>query len=270
MRHKYPIVTLCGSTRFKDEFYQIQKDLSLQGMIVISVGLFGHAGDEEVWEGMNENTKTRTKQMLDDMHKEKIDMADEIFVVNPGGYVGTSTWSEICYARMTGKSIKSLYPIDMIEIDIKVREHIKEAEILAWQQMDYISHVDPYYDKNEMTYFVHKKEEIFDPWFCQDAAMVEGSELPCHGNERNGFDPFKIYGKEKIAHFVEDILMHHEADSSTSAISEDRQKLLDEVDFYCRELGISYPDGYPNNVSNDELQDFIDSWSEYDPVPELK
>lgn len=221
MSRKYPIVTLCGSTRFKKEFYQIQKDLTLQGMLVISLCIFGHAGDNEVWEGMSENTLTPTKQMLDDMHKEKIDIADEIFVVNPDGYIGTSTWSEICYARMTGKSIKSLYPIDMIEIDIKVREHIKEAELLAWQQMDYISHVDPYYNKNEMTYFVYKNEEIFDPWFCLDDKMTDGAELPCHGNVQNGFDPFKIYGKEKMAHFIEDILMHHEIASSISSISEE-------------------------------------------------
>lgn len=59
--------------------------------------MFGHSGDEEVWEEMDENTLTETKFMLDDMHKSKIDMADGIFVINPGGYIGESTWSEICY-----------------------------------------------------------------------------------------------------------------------------------------------------------------------------
>lgn len=48
----YKVITLCGSTRFKDEFLQVQKELTLQGNIVISVGLFGHAGDFEVWENM--------------------------------------------------------------------------------------------------------------------------------------------------------------------------------------------------------------------------
>ena len=56
------------------EFMETQKLLTLQGYIVISVGLFGHSGDEEVWEGMDENTLTQTKVMLDDMHKRKIDM----------------------------------------------------------------------------------------------------------------------------------------------------------------------------------------------------
>lgn len=97
----YNVVTLCGSTKFKDEYLKAQKDLTLQGNIVISVGMFGHSGDDEVWE---ENTK----EMLDDMHKRKIDMANEIFVINKGGYIGSSTKSEIKYAKANGKGIKYL------------------------------------------------------------------------------------------------------------------------------------------------------------------
>lgn len=94
----YKVITLCGSTRFKEEFLRVQKELTLQGYIVISVGLFGHSGDAEVWtEG--------TKEMLDDMHKRKIDMADEIFVINVGGYIGNSTRSEIEYALKSGKKV---------------------------------------------------------------------------------------------------------------------------------------------------------------------
>lgn len=102
---KYKVITLCGSTRFKDEFMEAQKRLTLEGNIVISVGLFGHAGDAEVWENMDEGTLTKTKEMLDDMHKRKIDMADEIYVINVGGYIGSSTKSEIEYAKATGKGI---------------------------------------------------------------------------------------------------------------------------------------------------------------------
>ena len=101
---KYKVITLCGSTRFKDAFIDAQKRLTLAGNIVISVGLFGHSGDDEVWtEG--------TKEMLDDMHKRKIDMADEIFVINVGGYIGSSTRSEIEYAKATGKPVHYLVPI---------------------------------------------------------------------------------------------------------------------------------------------------------------
>ena len=100
---KYKVITLCGSTRFKDQFIEAQKKLTLEGNIVISVGLFGHSGDDEVWtEG--------TKAMLDDMHKRKIDMADEIFVINVGGYIGNSTRSEIEYAKQNGRKVNYLEP----------------------------------------------------------------------------------------------------------------------------------------------------------------
>ncbi len=100
---KYPVITLCGSTRFKDQFLEAQKRLTLVGNIVISVGLFGHSGDDEVWtEG--------TKEMLDDMHKRKIDMADRIYVINVNGYIGSSTRSEIEYARKKGKQVLFLEP----------------------------------------------------------------------------------------------------------------------------------------------------------------
>ncbi len=101
MNGKYKVITLCGSTRFKDAFLEAQKRLTLDGNIVISVGLFGHSGDDEVWtEG--------TKEMLDDMHRAKIDMADEIFVINVNGYIGSSTRSEIEYAKANGKQIRYL------------------------------------------------------------------------------------------------------------------------------------------------------------------
>jgi hypothetical protein len=98
---RYKVITLCGSTRFRDEFIAEQKRLTLEGNIVISVGLFGHAGDSEVWsEGV--------KEMLDDMHFRKIDMADEIFVINVGGYIGSSTRKEIEYAKSMNKEVRYL------------------------------------------------------------------------------------------------------------------------------------------------------------------
>ena len=108
MVKNYKVITLCGSTRFKDEFLKVQKDLILKGNIVISVGLFSHSGDSEVWENMDEGTLTTTKEMLDDMHKRKIDMADEIFVINVNGYIGESTKSEIEYAKSLGKKVNYL------------------------------------------------------------------------------------------------------------------------------------------------------------------
>lgn len=91
------VITLCGSTRFKEDFERINKELTLAGHIVLSVGCYGHAGDKFTDD---------QKMMLDDIHKRKIDMSDEIFVINKDGYIGSSTKSEIAYAAATGKGIK--------------------------------------------------------------------------------------------------------------------------------------------------------------------
>ncbi|MBA3045340.1 MAG: DUF4406 domain-containing protein [Candidatus Thermoplasmatota archaeon] len=91
------IITMCGSTRFKDEFLSAQKELTLEGHIVISVGCFGHSDPDP--------RITAGKEMLDAMHLKKIDMADAIYVVNVGGYIGSSTKREIEYAEKHGKLI---------------------------------------------------------------------------------------------------------------------------------------------------------------------
>ena len=101
MINGFKVITLCGSTRFKEEFLEAQKRLTLEGNIVISVGLFGHSGDDVVWaEGV--------KDMLDRQHLAKIDLADEIFVINVGGYIGDSTRREIAYAEFKDKTISYL------------------------------------------------------------------------------------------------------------------------------------------------------------------
>ncbi|MBQ7410085.1 MAG: hypothetical protein IJW20_01730 [Clostridia bacterium] len=108
----YKVITLCGSTRFEKEFFEVQKELTLKGNIVISVGFFGHSKDAEIWDKMDEETQIKTKEMLDDIHKRKIDMADEIFVINVGGYIGSSTKSEIEYATKAGKKVNYLESIN--------------------------------------------------------------------------------------------------------------------------------------------------------------
>ena len=80
-----------------------QKELTLNGYIVISVGCIGHSGDVFTDE---------QKIMLDDMHKRKIDMADEIFVINVNGYIGNSTKSEIEYAKAHNKKVNYLVDIN--------------------------------------------------------------------------------------------------------------------------------------------------------------
>ena len=99
---KYKVITLCGSVRFKEAFLEVQKRLTLAGNIVISVGLFDLPETET-------NTSVKeVRAMLGDMHRRKIDMADEIYVINVGGYIGPSTRSEIAYAKATGKAIQYL------------------------------------------------------------------------------------------------------------------------------------------------------------------
>ena len=97
MMGRYKVVTLCGSSKFKEDFIEQQRLLTLQGYIVITPGNFSHFGDFVTKE---------QKDMLHDMHKKKIDMADEIYVINKNGYIGNSTMSEIEYAESKGKPIK--------------------------------------------------------------------------------------------------------------------------------------------------------------------
>ncbi len=140
MASKYPVITLCGSTRFKEQFLEAQKRLTLEGNIVISVGLFGHSGDEEVWaEGI--------KEMLDDMHKRKIEMADAIYVINVGGYIGSSTRSEIEYAKALGKDVRYL---EADRPDIPAETVRDMAEMLG---CGHICHLNP--DTNETVFVLN-------------------------------------------------------------------------------------------------------------------
>lgn len=117
------IVTLCGSTRFKEQYLEVQKELTLQGHIVLSVGLFGHADNIE----LTQEQKIR----LDNLHKEKINMSDAIYVINPGGYIGESTYSEIDWANRMNKKIYFLVPVDdqkdtAEEVPTEPMEEVKE------------------------------------------------------------------------------------------------------------------------------------------------
>ena len=100
---KFRVITLCGSTRFKEEFIEVQKRLTLEGNIVISAGVFEHFCDDRIWE-------SGTKEMLDEMQRKKIDMSNEIFVINKGGYIGESTRAEIKYALARKKSVRYFEP----------------------------------------------------------------------------------------------------------------------------------------------------------------
>lgn len=100
------VITLCGSTRFKADFESWNSRLTLEGNVVLSVGVFVRHP-----EGSRYNTPER-KAMLDRLHLQKIDMADEVFVIDPGGYVGESTAREIAYAEAQGKPVRRLSVVD--------------------------------------------------------------------------------------------------------------------------------------------------------------
>ncbi|MFN3405174.1 MAG: hypothetical protein ACK40G_13835 [Cytophagaceae bacterium] len=97
-------ITLCGSTRFKREFEIINKQLSLEGHVIYSVAFYVHAD--------NISLTLQQKQLLDNVHKMKIENSDGIFVIDVNGYIGDSTKHEIEYAHSTGKFVKYLsdYP----------------------------------------------------------------------------------------------------------------------------------------------------------------
>ena len=105
------VITLCGSTKFRKEFEKVMMEETLKGNIVISVGLFGHETGLKM--------TGPAKKMLDKMHFKKIDMADEIFVVNPNGYIGLSTCDEIHYALSQNKSVRYLEALGHTKLKYK-------------------------------------------------------------------------------------------------------------------------------------------------------
>ncbi len=104
-----PIVCLCGSTRFWREYFEANMAETKAGKIVLSVGFFVHqgdGGDPGIYQGVSPEDKSK----LDELHLRKIDLADEVLVLNVGGYIGDSTRAEIQYARTRRKPVRFLEP----------------------------------------------------------------------------------------------------------------------------------------------------------------
>lgn len=102
-----PVVCLCGSTRFWQTFQEASLQETLAGRIVLSIGA-ATATDEEHFGHLSTEERAVIKERLDELHLRKIDMADEVLVLNVGGYTGESTRREIAYARRQGKRIRWL------------------------------------------------------------------------------------------------------------------------------------------------------------------
>ena len=111
---KPKIVCLCGSTRFYEQFQKSNYEETMAGRIVLSVGFYRPSaeseGERKRYEHHGENIGCTPEQKiaLDVLHKQKIDLADEVLVLNVGGYIGESTRSEIEHAIKTGKPVRYL------------------------------------------------------------------------------------------------------------------------------------------------------------------
>jgi len=94
------IVTLCGSTRFREHFDALNEMFSMNGDLVFSCG---------VWDG---SMSSEIRDMLNSVHKEKIRLSDVVFVINVGGYISESVKSDIKYAKKLGKEINYLEKLE--------------------------------------------------------------------------------------------------------------------------------------------------------------
>jgi len=101
------IVCLCGSTRFMDKFHEVGWQFTLDGAIVLTVGVCKH-GEDHGGEALGPEVEAK----LDELHLRKIDLADCVMVLNVGGYIGESTRKEIEYATAQGKQISYLEKIE--------------------------------------------------------------------------------------------------------------------------------------------------------------
>ncbi len=125
---RYKVVTLCGSTKFKDEFIDTLKRLTLEGYVVLLPGVYAHSGDNII--------TNKDKIILDDMHKRKIDMSDEIYVINKNDYIGDSTKSEIEYAKAQGKPVTYMYPHNKHTQYINAKIEIDDNQCISVTEVD--------------------------------------------------------------------------------------------------------------------------------------
>ena len=101
LNNNFPIIVcLCGSTRFVDTFIEAYANETDDGKIVLSVGRFKPVHG---WDG-------KKKAQLDELHLRKIDLSNEVLILNVDDYIGESTRRELEYAKLNGKIIRFLEP----------------------------------------------------------------------------------------------------------------------------------------------------------------
>lgn len=114
------IVCICGSTRFIDTWNYHRKRLTEAGEIVLAIEVVTTQAPTEDPQLVDPELKLR----LDELHKRKIDLADYVFVLNVGGYIGESTRSEIEYARAHRKPVKYLQPLSRDSESVRVLQEM--------------------------------------------------------------------------------------------------------------------------------------------------
>lgn len=106
--HEPKIVCLCGSGRFRDAFNEAEFHETLAGKIVLTIG----CNTKDI---ARDSDWSHVKPMLDELHLRKIDLADEVLILNVGGYIGESTARELAYAQKLGKTIRYLEPHSKVD-----------------------------------------------------------------------------------------------------------------------------------------------------------
>ena len=108
------VICLCGSTRFADHHAIMRWELEKQGAIVLMINyLPAWYAESQGWDGHDHfGEKAGLKEYLDELHLRKIDLSDKVIVINVDGYIGDSTSAEIRYAKITGKSVEYLEPLE--------------------------------------------------------------------------------------------------------------------------------------------------------------
>jgi len=149
-------------------------------------------------------------------------------------------------------------------------EMIEQAKEFAARQYDYYCHMDadnpPGYLLRQMVLIEKDGYETMDPWVPQDATIpIIDIPYACHGDKESGFDPFRIYGKEKMDTFIREILEKNGVETAGCMRGE---RIKEIKDFY-KVMGLSLPEKFLDEMSNEELKKMLESLDEFDPCGNL-
>lgn len=179
---QYPIACLCGSTRFFKEFFRTQAELAVKNIIVLSVGFFGHAQQETY---TDIEMTSSMKFSLDILHKAKIQMADFIYVICPGGYIGFSTEKEIALAHFLDKPVYYSERIEEIMPEVKID---KESFNLIWdKKCNYYTCLIPSVSSGDWINIITNEK---DNEFINRVIKAEVSEIQLSEEDENTFSVY--------------------------------------------------------------------------------